>query len=79
LIPRYSVFDYFNELFLSYEIGSMKPTAAIFQHVLAVLNVAPQQVAFFDDGRRNVEAAQAMGMQAFRVNSPDEILAIVSP
>jgi glucose-1-phosphatase len=37
----------------------------------------PHTIAFFDDGARNVESAKAAGMNAFRVDSPDEVWAIV--
>jgi putative hydrolase of the HAD superfamily len=78
LRDRYKFFDYFDQLFLSYEIGVMKPDPAIFQHVLSHLQVEPAAVAFFDDGARNVEAARAVGIQAFQVHSPDELMAVVA-
>ena len=77
LREQYGFFDYFDELFLSYEIGVMKPSAAIFEHILSVLGTTADTVAFFDDGARNVEAAGQLGIQSFRVDSPDEIMAIV--
>ena len=77
LSDRYDFFTYFDELFLSYKIGIMKPSHEIFEYVLKTLGVAPEAVAFFDDGSRNVEAARALGIQAFRVDSPDEIWSVV--
>jgi putative hydrolase of the HAD superfamily len=77
LRERYTFFNYFDELFLSYQVGHLKPNAAIFEHVLAALQIPAERVAFFDDGTRNVEAARDLGMQAFQVNSPDEVLAVV--
>lgn len=76
LRDRYDFFDQLDQLFLSYKIGLMKPSAAMFDYVLATLGAAPDTVAFFDDGRRNVEAAKAMGIHAYRVDSPAEIMAI---
>ena len=75
LRERYDFFDYFDQLFLSYEMGVMKPDDAIFQQVLSGLDVAPEKVAFFDDGIKNVEAAQRLGMQAYQVTTPAQILA----
>ena len=77
LRDRYDFFDYFDQLFLSYKIGIMKPSAAIFEHLLKTLGTAAETVAFFDDGTRNVEAARAVGIQAYRVDSPAEIMAVV--
>lgn len=77
LSDRYTFFQRFDDLFLSYKIGLMKPSAAIFEYVLTTLDVIPESVAFFDDGARNVEAARQLGIQAFRVDSPNDIWAIV--
>jgi len=66
----------FDRLFLSYQMGCMKPSPQIFETVIAHLDTAPEQIAFFDDGARNVEAARALGIQAFRVDSPDQVWAI---
>lgn len=77
LRDRYDFFDYFDQLFLSYKIGLMKPGTAIFEHLLTTLNTAADSVAFFDDGARNVEAARNLGIHAYRVDSPAEILSVV--
>jgi putative hydrolase of the HAD superfamily len=52
--------------YLSHEIGHLKPTRAAFEHVLADLGCAPARVVFLDDNQLNVDAAQAMGIQAYR-------------
>ncbi len=78
LRDRYDFFKYFDQLFLSYELGMMKPNPQIFHHVLTELDTPPAAVAFFDDGSRNVEAARAVGIQAYRVDGPDQILQIVA-
>jgi HAD superfamily hydrolase (TIGR01509 family) len=70
-------FPTFDRLFLSYQMGCMKPSLQIFETVIAQLDTTPEQIAFFDDGARNVEAARALGIQAFRVDSPDQVWAIV--
>ncbi|MBE9112633.1 HAD family phosphatase [Nodosilinea sp. LEGE 07298] len=77
LRDRYDFFDYFDQLFLSYQIGVMKPSPAIFEHLLTTLNTPADTVAFFDDGIRNVEAACALGIHAYRVDSPTAAMAVV--
>jgi putative hydrolase of the HAD superfamily len=52
--------------YLSHEIGHLKPTRAAFEHVLADLRCLPSRVLFLDDNQLNVEAAQAVGIQAYR-------------
>jgi putative hydrolase of the HAD superfamily len=75
---HYDFFNYFDQLFLSYELGMMKPSPAIFEHVITALGTTPEKVAFFDDGARNVAAARSLGIQAHRVDGPEQILAIAT-
>lgn len=77
LCDRTSLFEHFDQLFLSYQIGLMKPDPAIYQHVLTQLEVAPDAIAFFDDSARNVAAAKAMGIHAYQVYSPEELMTVV--
>lgn len=77
LRDRYDLFDYFDQLFLSYKIGVMKPSAAIFEYLLAHLDTPVDTIAFFDDGIGNVEAARAFGIHAYRVESPIAAMSIV--
>ncbi len=53
----------------SFQVGMMKPSAALFDHVCADLGVAPDQVLFFDDGMGNVEGARAAGLEAEHATS----------
>jgi glucose-1-phosphatase len=52
--------------YLSHEIGHLKPAHAAFEHVLADLRCTPDCVVFLDDNQLNVDAAQAVGLQAYR-------------
>jgi putative hydrolase of the HAD superfamily len=52
--------------YLSHEIGHLKPARAAFEHVLADLGCPPSCVVFLDDNQLNVNAAQAVGIQAYR-------------
>lgn len=76
LSRQYDFFHDFDQLFLSYQLGCMKPSAQIFERVISQLKIPADAIAFFDDGARNVEAAQALGIHAFRVDSPDQVWAI---
>ncbi|MHC5067444.1 MAG: HAD family hydrolase [Planctomycetota bacterium] len=67
--------DHFDHLFLSYEMGLIKPDAAIYEAVCQQLNCPGEQILFVDDGRPNVEAARRCGMHAVQVTSPAEIIA----
>lgn len=56
--------DIFDELFLSYKIGLLKPDNKIYQYVINKIGDDPKNICFFDDKIKNVEAAIANGMNA---------------
>jgi putative hydrolase of the HAD superfamily len=58
-------FDGADRLFLSYQIGARKPNPAIYRHALEQLNADPAHCFFIDDLPENVEAARAIGIQAY--------------
>jgi HAD superfamily hydrolase (TIGR01509 family) len=57
----------FDDRFLSYELGVLKPDRAAFERVAAALAVAPNQILFLDDNDLNVDGARAAGFMARRV------------
>lgn len=56
------IYEGFDHLFLSHEIGMRKPDPEIYQHVLTALSVSPQATLFIDDDRKNIEVAVSLGM-----------------
>ena len=54
---------YFDAMYLSYEMRVMKPSAAIFEQMLAQEGVDARQVIFVDDSAHNIEAAAAVGLR----------------
>jgi len=54
--------DLFEQVFVSGELGTIKPDAAIFEHVLEALGVAPEQTVFIDNKEENVRGAEALGI-----------------
>jgi putative hydrolase of the HAD superfamily len=57
-LPRFDV------LVWSYQLRMAKPDPAIYRHTLKELGTLPAETLFLDDKQINVEAAQALGMQA---------------
>ena len=49
-------------MYLSYECKSMKPRREIFEMMLKGQGAKAEETLFVDDGMRNVEAAQSLGM-----------------
>ncbi len=66
-------FNDFDQLFLSYKMGMMKPSASIYQTLIDKLDCQAEEITFFDDGEKNIAAAQALGIQAYRVDGPYDI------
>ena len=55
--------DYFDQLYLSFEMGVMKPDPAIFKQFLTSVGDNPQNIWYFDDRPDNVEAACRLGIR----------------
>ena len=67
----------FDEVFLSHEIGLVKPDAEIFHHVVAELACDPAEILFLDDNTLNVDAARAVGLDAHKTVGVAPALAIL--
>lgn len=55
---------YFKHRFLSFELGAVKPDAAIYERVIERLPVAPDRVLFLDDVALNVDGARRAGLRS---------------
>jgi putative hydrolase of the HAD superfamily len=64
---------HFTQIFLSFELGQIKPEPEIFRTMLMRLEAPPSAIYFFDDSLENVEAANRLGINGFRVTTPTEI------
>jgi HAD superfamily hydrolase (TIGR01509 family) len=53
----------FERLFVSYEIGLIKPNRGIYQYVLDHVDVPARRILFIDDLEKNIQAAREVGMQ----------------
>jgi len=62
----------FDHLFLSHEIGQLKPAKASFQVVVDTLQLPANEIIFFDDNIDNVNAAINMGFLGQQVLNPVE-------
>ncbi len=61
---RWPLTSAFTHRFLSFELGMVKPDAAIFDRAVAVLALPADEVLFLDDSPANVRAARDRGLQA---------------
>ena len=70
LTERWRIADAFDELFISAELGLMKPDPRIFQLVVERLGVAPAEAILIDDFPVNVRAAAECGLHTIRFREP---------
>jgi putative hydrolase of the HAD superfamily len=68
--------DFFDKCYLSYEMGMAKPDAEIFETLLTDAGVKPEECLFLDDGIKNIEQAEKLGIQTCLVK-PDEDLSFL--
>ncbi len=61
-----------DHLFLSHEIGHLKPSPPAFKAAVDGLGVPAEEIIFFDDIIENVEAANAFGLNAHQALSPTQ-------
>ncbi len=73
LEATHECFGWFAHRAWSGRLGLVKPDRAFFDHILALLAVAPQQAVFIDDHIGHVEAARSYGWQAVRFESAVQV------
>ena len=69
----------FERVFLSCSMGLRKPEAAAFAAVAQGIGAPLERILFFDDTHENVIGAQAAGMAAVWVRSPQDVIDAVTP
>lgn len=63
--------DYFEQIFLSFELGELKPGKAIYEKMLSKGKFGPEETLFLDDSALNVNVARELGFSVY-MPSPDE-------
>lgn len=61
----FRVEDYFERIFLSYEMKMAKPDVAIFQRVLDETEIDPKETFFIDDSTENCRVAETLGISTY--------------
>ena len=73
LKKHFPVFSIFSKIFLSYELGLVKPDPLIYQRTLEELDARPQEVFYTDDRPELVASAKDLGIQAFVFNGTKQL------
>lgn len=66
-----------DHLFMTFQVGKIKPDAEVFEHVIDTVGVAPEAILFLDDNQPNVDGARRSGLRAERVRGIDETRAVL--
>ena len=67
--------DLFEQVFVSGELGTIKPSPEIFEHVMSSLDVTPEQTVFIDNKEENVRGAEALGIAGHVFTTPQGLRA----
>ena len=64
--------QFFDKLYLSYQMGCVKPNAEIFHQMIADSGMIPSETLFVDDGLANVEMGEQLGFKTYQpINGTD--------
>lgn len=61
----FKVEDYFEKIYLSYEMKMVKPDPEIFKAVIEDADISPKETLFIDDSDINCKAAQELGISTY--------------
>lgn len=65
--------DFFDKCYFSYEMGMAKPDKEIFEAVLSDAGVKPEECLFLDDGPKNIDMADKLGIQTYLVDVTENL------
>ncbi len=74
LTDTWKIADYFDDLLISAEVGLMKPEKRIYQLSLERLDVQPREAVFIDDFQRNIDGAQAVGINTVHFRNSEQAI-----
>lgn len=69
----FTVKDYFEETFLSFQMHLTKPDPAIYQEMLRQAGIAAEETFFIDDLEANCEAAAKLGIQTYHYHIGEDL------
>jgi epoxide hydrolase-like predicted phosphatase len=78
LKKRFKIFDDFDYIFNSADIGLSKPNPKFFKYVLKILQTTPQKCLFIDNNSINVEVAKNLGFNAILFTTNKEFFEKIS-
>jgi len=73
VVKHFPVFDVFDHIVASYQVGVTKPSPVIYRKALELVSVEPHQAFYTDDRVELVEGARALGIRASVFKDPEQL------
>ncbi|GHT47467.1 D-ribitol-5-phosphate phosphatase [Bacteroidia bacterium] len=71
--PNYKpISDYFDKLYLSYQMKCVKPNQIIFDKMIADSGMKPAETLFVDDGVANIEMGKKLGFKTYLAKNGED-------
>ncbi len=67
------LYDAFDAVVLSEEVGTSKPKREAYERVLSDLGVSPEEAVFIDDSLENVKGAERLGIKSILHKDPEKL------
>lgn len=64
--------DFFDRIYLSYQLHMQKPDLEIFQYILDDAGIKPEETFFFDDALVNCKAAEKLGIRTYMPEADED-------
>lgn len=77
LKDKLGIYDDFEYVFNSSDIGLFKPDPAVFKFVIGELDATPSDCLFIDDNYSNIESAGRLGMNAVFFTTNSELFEVL--
>ena len=66
-----------DKTYFSWETGFVKPNPEAWKKVLSDFSLTAENVVYFDDQEKNLEAARSIGIEAYMFTTPKEAMALI--
>jgi putative hydrolase of the HAD superfamily len=67
-----SIDEFFDKLYLSYQIGYTKPGPEIYDFMLKDSGINPSETLFIDDGKANIEMGERRGLKTYLAQNGED-------
>ena len=72
------IYDFFDKVYFSNEIGMRKPDAEIYSYVLEENILDPSKTLFIDDMEENINGAKSLGIKTVHLTNQDDLNVLFS-